>query len=257
MKTGIRFTFMAMLFCPLLAQAQIGFPVPPYNGQAIAARVAAPVDFTGNWVSIVNEDWRWRMLTPAKGDYSSVLTLNQAGRAEADKWDESQDGSCKAFGAVGLLRMPTRLQISWADDSTLKIVSDAGMQTRLLRFTLPEGNLPVPSSPSLQGFSLASWQMPASFRPGPNAGPPANGSLSVTTINMTAAWLRRNGVPYSAQSVLTEYFDTFAAPNGEHWLVVTSVLEDPVFHTDRFITSSHFRREANNAKWNPEACNND
>jgi len=246
-----------LLLYPALAQAQIGLPVPTIAGPAVAAKAAAPVDFTGTWVSIVNEDWRWRMRTPAKGDYDSVLTLNADGRAEADKWEVSQDGSCKAFGAAGLMRMPTRLQISWADDFTLKIVSDAGMQTRLLRFTASGGIAAAPASPSLQGFSLASWQLPASYRPGPNAAPPANGSLSVTTTNMIPAWLRRNGVPYSAQTVLTEYFDTFAIPGGERWLVVTSIVDDPVFHNGRFITSSHFRHEADNAKWNPEACKND
>ena len=246
-----------LLFYPALVNAQIGLSAPPVPGPMVAAKIAAPVDFTGTWVSIVNEDWRWRMRTPAKGDYSSVITLNPEGRAEADKWEVSQDGSCRAFGAAGVMRMPTRLKISWQDDSTLEIATDAGMQTRLLRFTPPGGKPPVATGSSLQGHSLASWQLPASYRPGPNAAPPANGSLSVITTNMTPAWLRRNGVPYSAQTQLTEYFDTFAVSGNEQWLVVTSIVDDPVFHNGRFITSSHFRREATNAHWNPEACNND
>ena len=56
-------------------------------------RAAAPIDVTGYWVSIVNEDWRWRMVTPPKGDYASV-PLNDAGRKLADTWDTSKDGRC-------------------------------------------------------------------------------------------------------------------------------------------------------------------
>jgi hypothetical protein len=67
-------------------------------------------------------------------------------------------------------------------------------------------------------------------------------------------WLRRNGVPYSEDTVLTEYFDRFAAPNGDEWLMVTTIVEDPKYLSARFITSSHFRREAEGGKWNPQPC---
>ena len=101
------------------------------------ARQTAPVDLTGNWVSVVTEDWQWRMVTPKKGDYSSV-PLSPAGRAEADKWVEANDGSCLAYGVGGVMRMPLRVRISWQDDYTLKMETDAGEQTRLLRFAAPE-----------------------------------------------------------------------------------------------------------------------
>ena len=110
-------------------------------------RQTAPVDLTGNWVTVVTEDWQWRMVTPKKGDYSSV-PLNPAGRAEADKWVEANDGSCLAYGVGGVMRMPLRVRISWQDDYTLKIETDAGEQTRLLRFAAPAapGGAPVPVS---------------------------------------------------------------------------------------------------------------
>ena len=105
------------------------------------ARSAAPVDLTGQWVSVVTEDWRWRMVTPPKGDYASV-PLNPEGRKAADAWDLSADNAagnqCRAFGAAGLMRMPTRVRISWQDDNTLKLESDAGQQTRLFRFETPD-----------------------------------------------------------------------------------------------------------------------
>src|SRR4030095_16954496 len=42
------------------------------QGGQRAARPGAPIDLTGYWVSIVTEDWRFRMVTPPKGDYDSV-----------------------------------------------------------------------------------------------------------------------------------------------------------------------------------------
>ncbi len=100
---------------------------------AQSARAEAPVDLTGYWVSVVTEDWPWRMHTPAKGDYASI-PLNAEGRRVADLWTDAQDGSCLAFGAAAVLRMPTRVHITWADDSTLKIETDNGAQTRLFHF---------------------------------------------------------------------------------------------------------------------------
>jgi hypothetical protein len=44
------------------------------------------IDITGQWVSVITEDWRWRMVTPPKGDTSSVA-LNAAGRKAAEAWD--------------------------------------------------------------------------------------------------------------------------------------------------------------------------
>lgn len=220
------------------------------------AQESAVIDLTGQWVAIVNEDWRWRMMTPAHGDYESVQTLNAAGRAVADRWDESQDGACKTYGAGGLLRLPTRVRIEWADAATLRIVTDAGSQTRLLHFAaVPGGNEPQ----SLQGFSAAHWE--------PNLGrvggafqrttlPPleVGGSLAVTTTHLSEGWLRRNGVPYSNQTTLTEYFDRFDTPGGDEWFVVTTIVDDPQYHNGQYITSSHFRREANRSGWNATTC---
>src|SRR5947207_2451131 len=89
-------------------------------------RAAAPFDVTGNWVSVVTEDWRWRMLVPKKGDYSSV-PLNAEGKKVADTWDPSKVSSdgCRAFGGAAIMRVPTRLRIAWENDSTLRIDTDA------------------------------------------------------------------------------------------------------------------------------------
>ncbi|MGD8809525.1 MAG: hypothetical protein PVG24_07955 [Gammaproteobacteria bacterium] len=244
----------------LLAAAQRTVAQPgPGPRQVLSARESAPIDLTGQWVAIVNEDWRWRMRTPPKGDYSSVQTLNAAGRAVADEWDVSQDGSCLAYGAAGIMRMPTRLRIAWDGDDRLIIATDAGAQTRELHFGAAQGAHGMPAS--LQGYSVARWERtlpppgPMGFTLPPGLAPPTNGgSLEVVTTNLREAWLRRNGVPYSAQTTLTEYFDRFDTPGGDQWFVVTSIVEDPLYHNGRFITSSHFRREDDESRWNPTSC---
>jgi hypothetical protein len=213
-------------------------------------RARAPIDLTGYWVSIVNEDWRWRMVTPPKGDVASV-PLNAEGTKVANAWDPATDGSCLAYGAAGLMRMPTRLNITWQDDRTIKIETDAGQQTRVLHF---DGGTP-PAQHSLQGYSVAQWESPPPAGRGGGAPQvPRFGNLKVTTTNLTAAWLRRNGVPYSENATVTEYFDRFKAPNNDEWLVVTTIVADAKYLNQDFVTSTHFKKEASGAKWRPSPC---
>jgi hypothetical protein len=232
---------------------------PPQTAQA-----AAPIDLTGYWVAIVTEDWRWRMVTPLKGDYASVGNLlTPEARTLADAWDPATDGSCLAYGAAGLMRMPTRLNITWESENALKVETDAGQQTRRLLF---DRGVTAPAAKSLQGHSVAEWERPAGGgRGGPPGGgrggaaapapaAPRGGSLEVVTTNLSGGWLRRNGVPYSDSTALTEYYDRFTAPDGGEWLVVTSVVNDPRYLTQEFVTSSHFRREPDGEKWDPSPC---
>ncbi len=232
-------------------------PPPP-------ARQGAPVDLTGTWVSVVTEDWQWRMMTPKKGDYASV-PLNPEGRRVADTWDASQDGMCQAYGVAGVMRQPGRLRISWQDDNTLKIETDAGVQTRLLRFPAPA----APASPAsavggrtLQGTSMAEWQRAGGAfdafleRGAGGAAPQRFGSLKVTTTNHTGGWLRRNGAPYSPNATVTEFFTRFSNPDAGDWFIVTTVVEDPQYLAQPFITSSNFKKEADGSKWSPAPCRN-
>jgi hypothetical protein len=228
-------------------------PTPPPSPQA-----AAPIDLTGNWVAIVTEDWRWRMVTPPKGDYASV-PLNDAGRKVADTWDMSKDGRCEAYGAAALLRMPTRLRITWESSSILRIDTDAGQQTRRLFF---DKSRQPPTARALQGFSLAEWERPGRAGGGGGGGrgdglqtgPAPGANLKVVTTRLTGGWLRKNGVPYSEGATMTEYFDRFAAPNGDEWLAVTTIVTDPKYLNQDFVTSSHFKKEADGSKWSPSPC---
>ena len=59
-----------------------------------------------------------------------------------------------------------------------------------------------------------------------------------------AGYLRKNGVPYSEKTTLTEYWDLLRQPTGEQWIVVTTVVEDPTYLTRTWITSLNFKKEA-------------
>jgi hypothetical protein len=216
-------------------------------------RAAAPVDLTGYWVSIVTEDWRWRMVTPAKGDFASIPT-NPAGVAEGQKWDPAKDEAageqCKSYGAAAIMRVPTRLHITWDNDTTLKVETDAGQQTRLFHF----GEFQTASNPSLQGNSEANWEAGRGRR----GAPPAGGSLKVVTTGLKPGYLRKNGYPYSDKTRVTEFYDRTNEDNGSSLLIITTVVKDPVYldpnQNQEFITSTHFKNEADGKGWNPQPC---
>jgi hypothetical protein len=224
------------------------------GGQSVpaAARSAAPVDLTGFWVSIVSEDWRWRMMTPAKGDYASV-PLNAEGTRVANSWDPARDEAvgeqCRPYGAPAVMRVPGRLHVTWQDDNTLRIDTDAGTQTRLFHFGRKE---PPAVEPTWQGHSVALWEPGAGGRRG--AAPVLGGSLKVVTTALRPGYLRKNGVPYSANAILTEYYNATREDNGDSWLIVTTVVEDPQYLNGRFLTSSHFKKLSDASGWKPTPC---
>ncbi len=239
-----------------LAGALFGqFGGPPF-GPPPTGRTAAPEDVTGYWVSLVTEDWRYRMVTPAKGDYDGV-PLNGEGRKVADTWDPAKDeasgNQCKAYGAAAISRVPGRLHITWQDDKTLKVEADAGTQTRLFHFDgKPQAPAKAAESP-WQGYSIATWDHQAGGGFGPPA-PGSGGSLKVITTNMRPGYLRKNGVPYSANAVVTEYLDAIKEPDGEQYLIVKTLVDDPQYLAQQFLTSTHFKKEPDGSKWHPTNC---
>ena len=224
------------------------------GGPPPTAKAAAAFDMAGYWVSIVTEDWRWRMF-PNKGDYGGV-PLNAEARKIADAWDPAKDEAageqCKAYSAPNIMRIPGRLHVTWQDDQTLKIETDAGKQTRLFHFA----DAPAAGA-NPQGISKAEWEFA-----GPGLGfaiagdrrGSQGGSLKVTTTNLRPGYLRRNGVPYSASAKLTEYYDLVKQPNGDTYLVLTTTVEDPTYLTQPLITAVHFKKQADATGWNPAPC---
>src|ERR1043166_9169576 len=84
--------------------------------------------------------------------------------------------------------------------------------------------------------------------------PPAGGSLKVTTTGIRPGYLRKNGYPYSGKTTVTEFYDRTTESNGDSWLIVTTIVNDPVYLNQEFITSTHFKREADAKNWNPQPC---
>ena len=252
------------------------------------ARAIAPIDLAGTWVAVVTEDWRWRMATPPLRDVASI-PVNAEGRKVAASWnldaDNAAGNQCKAFGVGGIVRQPGRVRISWQDDMTLKLEFDAGTQTRLLNFDRAKQ---PGTEKTWQGFSLADWQGPGVGRGAPpvgdnrvtgggvlapsvpggggqglRGGPPPRqqaqinrgGDLKVVTTNFREGYLRKNGVPYSEQATITEYFNRLPThPNGDNWLHVVTIVEDPRYLSQPFYTSTHFRLEPSDAGFKPTPC---
>jgi len=219
-----------------------------------SAREEAPIDLTGYWTAVVTQDWRWRMVTPKKGDFPGI-PLNPEGRKLANAWDPGKDEAsgdqCKAYGAVGIMRMPTRLHITWQDDNTLRIDTDAGTQTRLFHF---RGSKVEAGAPQWQGSSAAQWEFVRTKIPPHVPGPIHGGSLKVVTTRMRPGYLRKNGVPYGANAVLTEYFDVTTEPNGWQSILLTTILEDTQYLAQSILLNTNFRKLPDASGWSPTPC---
>jgi hypothetical protein len=276
----------------MAAQQAQGAPPPAVVPQP--ARVAAPIDIAGTWASVINEDWQWRFVTPIVGDYTGV-PLNADGDRLARQWNPDTDAKagqqCKGFGAAAINRLPTRMQISWVDDNTMKLDFDLGTQSRLVYFDKTK----AAAARSLQGHAIGEWidlpapgrggpvgQAPAGARAGapPAAGaaaPPAGGAgapaagarggraggappgpraggLKIVTTNLLPQYLRQNGVPVSEKAIVTEYLDVVPAPDGTQWLVLKTQVDDPTYLSGWYQVSSNFKKEATAAKWSPTPC---
>src|SRR5581483_8643829 len=128
-RRSVRVCFLALglalsLFLPRRGTAQTA----PTNGQPpAAAKAAAPIDLTGYWVAVITEDWRERMVPPAKGDYLNIPITLKA-KNMADNWDPAKDEAageqCRSYGAPAIMATPTRLHITWQDDNTMKVETD-------------------------------------------------------------------------------------------------------------------------------------
>jgi hypothetical protein len=246
----LRVTFIVLLTSPFRLDGQRGGPAAPPQ----PPRVAAPIDLTGYWVALVTNEWRWRMLTPPKGDYATI-PINAEARRVADTWDPARDeangNQCRSYGAAIIMQVPTRLHVTWENDTTLKMETDAGTQTRLFSFGAPQ---PPTGESTWQGFSVAEWQIARGRGREAQAQPVTRtGTLKVVTTRMKSGYLRKNGVPYGERAVVTEYFNRVSGPGGDY-LNVLSIVEDPQYLTGPYTRSMQFRREPDGSKWKPEPC---
>jgi len=274
-RTSLGFLLVAtlvMLLPAFVAAQDFGAPA---RGNAPPAppktpREAAPQDLTGYWVSVVTELWRYRMLVPDKNDYQFV-PLNPEGRKLAGTWDPAKDQAsgdeCKSYAAPAIMQVPGRLHIYWQDDNTLRIDTDSGTQTRLFHFG---GSSPQNDPPTWQGYSVASWQGAENIDTRDGQGGPiqdASGKLipgrmmrqadylKVVTTHLRPGYLQKNGIPFSANAMLEEDFDTFPEPySGNTWLTVTAVVNDPLYLIEPLFTHAHFKKLPDNSGWDPTPC---
>ena len=226
--------------------------------QPATGRAGAPIDITGHWVSLITDDWVYRMITPAKGDVSYV-PLNAEGRRVAEAWDPARDEAageqCKGYAAPAIMRLPSRVEITWANDNTLKLDIDTGMQTREFHFDQREPQ----GARTWQGWSSASWQLSGTteqFYPGPTSLGQIKraGSLKVDTTNLRAGYLRKNGVPFSENAFMTEYYNLIVEDDGSQYLVIQTFVADPRYLTGHFVRTMQFKREPDGSKRNPVPC---
>lgn len=226
-----------------------------------SAREVAPIDITGHWVSLITDDWVYRMIVPARGDYSYV-PLNAEGRRMADTWDPERDAErgeqCKAYAAPAIMRLPSRVQISWRDENTLELDIDTGMQTRIFHFDETE-----PQGPrTWQGFSHAEWEFSGNLDRQLVFGGARtslgnvkrSGSLRVDTSNLRAGYLRPNGVPFSEDAEMTEYYNLITEDDGNQYLVIQTFVKDPRYLSQHFVRTLQFKREPNGSKRAPMDC---
>jgi hypothetical protein len=277
MRVPMTVRWLATIITAVAAATTVGAQQAP--AQASLYQRYAPVDLTGTWVSVVSEDWAVRMITPSEGNFES-LPLTPAARDAANAVDiaqiEAAGSACDAYGAPAIMREPGRVRIVWEDADTLRIQADAGEQTRLLHFA----GAPQEAAASRQGVSQAEWQYAGGFNPdraartpaadgtaaggrggrgggrgrGAGAAAPEGGRLKAVTTNLTAGFLRKNGVRHSADTSVTEYYNLLRQPDGAQWLVVTTIVHDPENLVVDYVTSSHFKREADDSKWRPRPC---
>jgi hypothetical protein len=276
-------------FPMVLAQGRGGGPPP-------TAKAGAPIDLTGYWTAVITEDWHVRMLTAPKGDFGtgapgvienpgvgriglgpnpaekSNIPYNSVGAKAALAWDAAKDeaegNACKAYGAPGIMRQPTRLHISWQDDNTLKLEADSGTQTRLFHFGPPadRGRLdysnatlfppqpvkvepPAGVAPSWQGHSIATWTImggTGDFERG--------GSLKVVTTHLKPGYYWKNGMPYTGNAALTEYFRVMELPDRSQWIRFTQIVEDPEYLTQPWIINYAFKKLPDGSAWKPTPC---
>lgn len=235
---------------PAPASAPASTGKPPLTPQA-----GAMIDLTGYWVSVITEDWTYRMLTAPKGDPGS-LPVNAEGRKMAATWDAAADKAagvaCRTNGAAGNIRRPGRLHIMWADDHTLRADFSAGDQTRLLSFVGSDDK--DAAEHTWQGHSMAQWVKVRNWQQfAPPTIAPVGGTLKVITTNMRSGYLQSNGFPYSENAKMTEYFDRISY-DGHPWLIVTTVIEDPQYLRDSLYWSTAFKQEPDGSRWRAKPC---
>ena len=165
----------------------------------------------------------------AKGDFAGV-PLNAAARKIGQAWDPAKD-EAEGISARRMARpnhahaRPAAHHLAGRHHAQDRDRSGHADTSAALRWQAASRDL----KPSWQGNSSAQWEGivrgsgPPDFLPialNPREGTRGR-SLEVVTTNLRAGYLRKNGVPYSENTTLREYFDLSNERNGDTWFRVT------------------------------------
>jgi glyoxylase-like metal-dependent hydrolase (beta-lactamase superfamily II) len=194
-----------------------------------ARPAAAQIDISGMWAPIFQEDQVERVAGPDIGDYLG-LPITEAARARALAWDASiltlPEHQCKphpstyGFRGVGNLRIWPEF-----DDQTERTTKlNTHIQWQEQRREIWLDGRPHPpeyAAHTWQGFSTGTWE---------------GNVLVVRTTHLKAGWMRRNGLPLSDRTTMTERFI-------RHGDLLTHVymIEDPVYLTEPLVKTNGFR----------------
>jgi hypothetical protein len=158
------------------------------------------------------------------------------------------------------MRLPGVFRITWADPNTMKVEVDNGQQERLFRFgtaaatpapaagargAAPAARNAAPAK-TWQGNSVATWL---------TTGGRGNqtGNMRVVTTGMRAGYYRKNGIPYSEDAVVTEWFYRIA-DQGVNYMHVITLIQDPLYLNGDWIKSSTFKLLPDGSSFKPTPC---
>jgi hypothetical protein len=231
------FLLIAVLSAPTFAQNQPGAPqaVPvPAAPAAGGGGGGQGCDMSGEWSARSREDWEDRTLLGTNpGDYTG-FPLTDAARQFADHWSASilslptqqalphpamyiMRGPGPNFRMAKLLHPNTREFIAYALD---------GVYGRNDRTIWMDGRAHPPD------YAEYTWD-------GFSTGRCERGMLVVTTTHMKYGYHRRNGVPASVKSKMTEYFIRHGTE-----LTIAQFTEDPPYLEETLVRTTDFQ-------WNP------
>lgn len=204
-------------FCMCLLVFAITLGTLPAFGQS---------DFAGVWNGLANEDKEPR--DPLPGEYAGV-PLSEAGKFRANTWSAAiwtlPVWQCRPHPIGYWARSPHNILIQpEINPSTREVVAFHVQMQESITATVYMDGRPHPPANALHtwnGFSTGEW---------------VGDTLKFTTTHLKASYLRRNGVEYSDEATMTQYW--MRRGDVLSWV---QVFNDPIYLTEPFIRISEFR----------------
>src|SRR5437867_1270199 len=159
--------------------------------------VFGQIDLSGDWSPVIHEDAQDRTGGPDLGDYTG-LPINDAARLRADSWEATMlslpEWQCRPHPIGYITHGPSTLRISKevSPVSRQVIAWHAEWLRSQDRPIYMDGRLhPSEDAPhTWMGFSTATWE---------------GDMLSITTTHLKEGYIRRNGLPISDMTTMSEH----------------------------------------------------